>query len=323
MSNIQFKVFSELYGWKDAVITDVNHAISTGWIPCGDGCDYRLTLHEIEQLRTGVDTEDLFVPSSSLAYPLNLVAMMIPEGTVMLIPQHVRLDQKQYGDLKKVMLRAGGKYSKNTFVFEEEAEEVYYRIINGEDYNLKKKYQFFATPAALADKLVEMAELVEGDEILEPSAGQGAIIEAVLRTGKRVSIVAVEIMEQNYKALHKMVVGRKIKSVRSIFCGDFMTQKFNSTMGVEPFTKVVMNPPFTRNQDILHFRRAYELLVPGGILVSVMSIHWETSTNKAESDFRKWLDGREYEKHQIPAGAFKESGTNVPTVIIKIIKGNE
>lgn len=38
--------------------------------------------------------------------------------------------------------------------------------------------QDYLTPEKLADELVEIAELEQHDTILEPSAGQGAIIKA-------------------------------------------------------------------------------------------------------------------------------------------------
>ena len=48
---ISFKVPSEIYGQTDCVINDVERAIKTGFAPCGDGCDYKLHAHQIEQLK--------------------------------------------------------------------------------------------------------------------------------------------------------------------------------------------------------------------------------------------------------------------------------
>jgi hypothetical protein len=48
---ITFKVPSSLYGQTDCVITDISHTLKTGYAPCGDGCDYKLTAGELEQLK--------------------------------------------------------------------------------------------------------------------------------------------------------------------------------------------------------------------------------------------------------------------------------
>lgn len=48
---ITFKVKSELYGQTDCVITNITHTLKTGFAPCGDGCDYKLSPFELEQLK--------------------------------------------------------------------------------------------------------------------------------------------------------------------------------------------------------------------------------------------------------------------------------
>ena len=71
-----------------------------------------------------------------------------------------------------------------------------------------------------------------------------------------------------------------------------------------------MNPPFTKGQDIKHVNHALQFLKPGGKLVAIM----------AGNDKSKWFDSLEwcYEIEDVPAGAFKESGTNVATIIVTI-----
>jgi hypothetical protein len=48
---LSFKTRSELYGTTDAVITDIDHAIKSGFCPCGSGEDYKFSSEEIEQLK--------------------------------------------------------------------------------------------------------------------------------------------------------------------------------------------------------------------------------------------------------------------------------
>jgi 16S rRNA A1518/A1519 N6-dimethyltransferase RsmA/KsgA/DIM1 with predicted DNA glycosylase/AP lyase activity len=76
------------------------------------------------------------------------------------------------------------------------------QIANGEKRNLKKEFQFFATPEKLADELVYLADLKQHDTILEPSAGQGAIIKAI---NKVCDVVpdCFELMDVNTVILNK------------------------------------------------------------------------------------------------------------------------
>jgi hypothetical protein len=309
MGNIQFKVFSELYGTTDAVICDMDHAIKFGFAPCGDGCDYRFTEHEFSQLKSGY-AKDKFTPSSSLLYPLNLVALMQIKDNTLLLPKTFRFNKDQYSAVKQIMQKAGGLYKKNCFVFKEDALTVYNRIINGEDFNLKKKFNFFATPDSLADYLVKLSNIKKGYKILEPSAGQGAIVNAIVREYPSIYVDVCESMEINQDVLEN-------NSNTHFICPDFLNipeQYF------EYYDTIIANPPFSKNQDIDHITKMYDCLKSGGRLVSIASKHWQTSENKKEKNFTKWLKDNEAEIIEIPAGSFKESGTSVATCIIVINK---
>ncbi len=86
------------------------------------------------------------------------------------------------------------------------------------------------------------------------------------------------------------------------------------------YDKIIANPPFSKNQDIDHVYKMYDALKEGGTLVTITSTHWQRSTNKKESEFRKWLEERDYYMEELEAGTFKESGTNIVTLILKISK---
>lgn len=304
MKSIEIKVFSELYGTTSAVIDNIEQAIKTGLCPCGDGTDYKLTPHELDQLREGII--DNFTPSCSLKYPLNFVALMNISDNKLLLPTGFMFNKQQYADVKRVCQTAGGVYVKNAFVFQEDARQVYYRIINGEDYNKKKKFQAFFTPDELADKIVELADIQPDDEVLEPSAGQGAIVKAIQReTWLGRTVWGYEIMPENSSVVDKIIGYRNLGD-------DFLKQCDTS------FDKIIANPPFSKNQDIDHIYKMYACLKPGGRLVSVASTHWQKTGFKKETAFRAWLQTVKAEIIPIEAGAFKESGTTIPTVIIVI-----
>lgn len=303
---ITFKVPSELYGVTDCCIHDVERAIKIGAAPCGDGNDYRFTKHELEQLKSGAIN---IVPSSTLKHPFNLVALLQPAGNALKLPAEFRFTAKQYADIKNVCFKAGGRYEKNSFVFEEPAHVVYDRIINGEKFNLKKEFQFFATPPELAAQVVELADIQPQDKVCEPSAGRGALIEAMRQACKLNQVWVSELDARNKPYLEKYGV---------YFNDDDFLQTDSQYNNF--FEVVIANPPFTKDQDIQHIMKMYDVCSPGGRVVSFASIGWQRGSKKKQIYFRDWINKVHAEVIPIPAGAFKESGTSVETCIIKIIK---
>lgn len=312
LKQIWFEVFSEMYGTTTACVLDINHAIKIGRCDCGSGEVYHFTRHEIEQFKNGIEHENDFVPSSKLKYPINLIAMLKCDGNRMDLPKHFSFSKKEYTDLKNEIIKSGGIYSKNGFDFIEKSEIVYDRITSGSNYNLKKEFQFFGTPDELADRLVELAEItVRGDQdVLEPSAGQGAIIKAINRGADISCIDCYELMPLNQEILKKNL-SHKIKIIGS----DFLVEA-----GDKKYDRIIANPPFSKNQDIDHIIKMYKCLAPNGRLVSISSESWVEGNQQKQKDFRKWLEDVDANVIQIEKGTFKESGTMVGGKIIVINK---
>lgn len=232
------------------------------------------------------------------------------EGNIVKLPD-VQLDRKLYMEVAKAIELIGGKWKGGKvagFVFQTDPTDLFTEIQNGEKRNLKKEYQFFATPSDLADLLVSKADLHEDHNILEPSAGQGAIVNAINRMIPNKVVDTYELMPLNQTIL------KKISTV------NFIGEDFLLDQSGKKYDRIIANPPFTKNQDILHIREMYNRLEYGGTLVSIASKHWQLSDNKKEKEFRNWLDEIDAYVEEIPAGAFKESGTNISSVIIVIDK---
>ncbi len=230
-------------------------------------------------------------------------------GNIVSLPA-VKLDRKVYMEVAKSLELIGGKWKGGKvmgFVFNEDPSELLAQIQGGEKRNLKKEFQFFGTPDDLADELVEDANIQTDDEILEPSAGQGAIVKAIHRTTHdERTVYGYELMPVNQTFLSKISGFR--------FLGDdFLNCDIS-------FDKIIGNPPFNKNQDILHIRKMYDCLRPKGRLVTIASKHWEYSGNKKETEFRFWLREVGAKITDIQAGRFKESGTGIATCKIIIDK---
>lgn len=230
------------------------------------------------------------------------------EGNVVKLPD-VQLERKLYTEVAKSLELIGGKWNRkaNGFSFNEDPTDLLAQIAGGEKRNLKKEFQFFGTPDALADKLVELSEAQSWHSILEPSAGQGAIVKAINRKLPNHVVDCYELMPVNRTFLEKIPTVNLIGE-------DFF--KHNSFK----YNRIIANPPFQKNQDILHIQEMYKCLKPNGRLVSMSSTHWQSCNNKQELEFRKWLGSVDAEVHEVPQGAFKESGTSIATLIIVIDK---
>jgi len=231
------------------------------------------------------------------------------EGNVVKLPK-TQLDRNEYLEVKKALELIGGKWKGGKvfgFVFATDPTELLAEIANGEKRNLKKEFQFFATPEKLADKLVFLADLKQHDTILEPSAGQGAIVKAI---NKVCDVVpdCFELMDVNTIILNK-------SGLRFNLIGDDFFNHNGKT-----YTKILANPPFTKNQDIDHLKEMYKCLSRGGRLVCITSESWVNGSQKKQVEFKNWLDEIEAEVIDIEKGAFKESGTMVGGKIVVVNK---
>jgi len=229
-------------------------------------------------------------------------------GNVVFLPNIKEYQMLDYQEVRKALLNAGAKYKNNSFVFPNDAQQYIDRITEGEKVNIKKEFQFFATPSELAKDLVFYADLKQHDTILEPSAGQGAIIKEINKVCEVVPD-CFELMDINRNVLANS--GAKFNLIGFDFLEVPKSKKWS---------KIIANPPFTKNQDIDHVNKMYNSLSNGGRIVSIMSTSWTTGNQKKQVQFREFLENVNAEVLDIPQGTFKESGTMVGGKIVIIDK---
>jgi predicted RNA methylase len=219
-----------------------------------------------------------------------------------------QLDRKLYEQTNKVLEAAGGKWNRKAraHVFEAPAaDRVDQIILSGSVDVPKDEFNFFPTPAALVQELLELAEISPGMRVLEPSAGKGAIAYACAEAGAVVD--CYELMDANFAALAGDV---RLGVVRHM---DFLAQEQEAS-----FDRVVMNPPFAKQADIKHVTHALGFLRQGGRLVAVMSAGVVFRSDSRPTAFRDLVEARGGSIQPNPAGSFKESGTLVNTVTVVI-----
>jgi len=220
-----------------------------------------------------------------------------------------QLDRDLYVRVNKALEAIGGKWNRSVrgHVFEgDPTQQIMEAMATGEVVDVKKSFEFFETPMDVAGLVVAKARIEPGMKVLEPSAGRGAIADMVRAQCPDCRLDVVEIEETNRRILKEK--GYKLAGK------DFTKFKKRG------YDRVVMNPPFSKQQDIDHVRRAFGLMKHGGLLVSVMAPSVKFRENKKTKDFQRLLDEQGGSIEDLPEGAFKESGTGVNTVIVTLPK---
>lgn len=225
-----------------------------------------------------------------------------------------RLPPDTYKRFNSVMVAAGGKWDKkiggHRFSETDAADALRGLLIANEVVNESRKdkvlRQAFYTDPYKSDLVADYAE-VNGKDVLEPSAGRGGLAEACLRSGAS-SVDCIEI--DPGESEHLRSLGLKVTT------GDFLKLRTGTL-----YERVVMNPPFCRvsgigKQDIAHIRHARDHWLcegrHGGSLVSIVPGTPESRKDLFDSDLNPEL------LHQWKAGDFKDCGTNVINMLIKI-----
>jgi len=234
----------------------------------------------------------------------NVLRRLKIEGNTVKITE--QLDRKLYEGVNAVLVRLGGKWNKSAkaHIFPSDPTERINTVLTSGKLEPKIKTGYFPTPPEIARRMVEMLVLKPGDKVLEPSAGQGGLLDQL---PKGTQVIIGEILPENIQILKQK--------------GYIVN--FDNFLGVEigGVTKVIMNPPFENQQDIEHVTHALRMLQPGGTLVSVMSPGIKFRDNKKTTEFIEMLDRDYYhEIIDLPEGSFKESGTGINAVLLKVTK---
>lgn len=217
------------------------------------------------------------------------------------------LDRSLYERTNKVLEAAGGKWNRKAkaHLFDGAADEAIDQIILSGEIAVPQDFGFFPTPPDIVERVLDLADIKPGMQILEPSAGHGAIAVAAAQRGAGVHMC--ELLPANVQKLEALGLGGTLHHA------DFLSLKPNPA-----FDAVCMNPPFGKQADIKHVMHAHQFLKPGGKLVSVMAAGVLFRTDRLTTQFKEFVDQQGGSFEELPDGAFKSSGTMVRTVIATI-----
>jgi phospholipid N-methyltransferase len=180
------------------------------------------------------------------------------------------------------------------------------RAENGTAPVAVSSWQLFPTPAAVAERMMDAAELAPGLRVLEPSAGTGNLVRAMLARGVR----AEDVTACEVSAVVAREFARDFPTV-PLVVDDFLEQSAVTLGG--PFDRIVANPPFHRGEDARHILHAAGMLAPGGVLVGLCY------DGRA---FREELRDICWTHERLPAGSFREAGTRADVVMV-VMKAGE
>lgn len=173
---------------------------------------------------------------------------------------------------------------------------------------------YFPTPPELADRMVELLDLEPHHHVLEPSAGSGALVDAIER---RHGKFECQLIECNYTLAE--LLEKKFPHCK-ILRADFMKCDYPPPTPPRLFDRIIMNPPFENLQDIDHVQHAFTMLKPGGKLVTIMSPGPFYRSDRKAAHFVAWLTTQVRTVDDLPAGTFKASGTGVSAKLVTIEK---
>jgi predicted RNA methylase len=227
-----------------------------------------------------------------------------------------QLDRKTYESVDDVLKRLGGKWKggkTKAHVFPYDPQPLLEAVLDSRMMPLNNPLDFYQTPPAVVQELMTDAEMRHirmshhTYRVLEPSAGRGAIADALwAQFGEHIELDLVEMNPLNIKLLRD----KGYAPLEANFL-DFETDR--------RYDRIIMNPPFTASKDKKayqkHITHAFSLLNRGGLLVSVAP--GSLSFRQDDEDFDTWIT-RHGHRRELPKEAFKDSGTNVATCIIAI-----
>lgn len=240
----------------------------------------------------------------------------VTEGEALRLPK--QLDRNLYVRVNKVLEAAGGKWDRKSgaHVFAGAAADAIEGVILTGEVCRPEDFGQFDSPPAVVARLLELAEIQPGMTVLEPSAGLGNLVLPILQITRRVTVVEQD--EARYQHLMTLAYKRGVgEGPSGVWHADFL--KWKSPVA---YDRVVMNPPFAKQEDLRHVIHAAGFLKAGGRLVAVMSSGVTFRENKLTQQFRTFLEDRGGTIEPLPEGSFKASGTGVNTVIVTFEVGN-
>lgn len=173
---------------------------------------------------------------------------------------------------------------------------------------VSKDLQYYPTPVKLIEDTIRhhwSDSWFAGKKLIDPSCGCGRILDAAAKRGAMVYGIEVD---------HGRAAIARGKH-HPVLRANFLETEPDPTFDI-----VFMNPPFYGKHYAKHVLHAWKYLKPGGTLIAILPI---TAREHGLLDhllpIRRWSEPW----HDLPVGAFSESGTNINTTLLIVHKPEE
>ncbi len=240
------------------------------------------------------------------------------DGCVLVIPE--KLSRPDYTAVNKVLTALGGTWDRKRkgHVFTSDPTEAVARVLEtGEVPRPARTAEgFVATPPDVAEWLVRhFTDLGDRDQraVLEPSAGDGALVTAIRDMDPYASVLALEPNQQRAACIPRD--GTEVLQVR--------LEDYLHSQDAREFDAIVANPPFSVSGRptiwIDHTWHCWRLLAPGGRLTSIAPYGLVFREDRKHREIRQLIK-QHGGWHEMDDLSFEPSGTTVRTVVFWIDK---
>ena len=164
---------------------------------------------------------------------------------------------------------------------------------------VSKDLAYYPTPAPVIERVLSSI-YIRSDEsptFLEPSCGDGRIMDAIAQKWPRARITGVEY--HTGRAEQARAKGHHVHRAN-----------FLETASKSGFDYIVMNPPFSGQHWKKHVKHARDMLADGGTIICILPASAYYDGHFAEFGVKV---GRGSAWTDLPVASFAESGTNIPT----------
>jgi hypothetical protein len=244
-----------------------------------------------------------FLSSSVLSELDNMIQKLRRGKSFFYYPTRLKSDDNK--KIKEIIQLIDGTFVDNYLSFSYDPTNVLMSIKMQGYIPERQSHQFYPTEESLSELAIEMLKIEKFDKVLEPSAGNGRLVDKLTWMHKQ-RITCLDISKTQYEILKEK--GYKAQ------CIDFLKYSINEE---SLFSKIIMNPPFTKGQAKLHVEKALKHLDEEGKMIAIIPSSLRNKININEKEFSfNYTDNIE--------NAFLESNTKVSVCLLKVKrKSNE
>lgn len=162
---------------------------------------------------------------------------------------------------------------------------------------------FYPTPTDAAYEMVirSGARDDENSVNLEPHGGMGDL---------------AAVMQREYPSAKLWVIERQFSLAELLKAKGYNVVGDDFLEFTTPVDHIIMNPPFSNGNDAKHIRHAYDVLRPGGSLVSLAAQSIDFQTRGEYRGFREWWASVGGRMERLRPGIFKGKGIDINPMIL-------